>query len=86
MATNSVGEGKEVVSASVPVALAREIERRAKVLKWTKSKYAGELLARWYQEGCPPVSAAEVVLLEQQLFGREEKKPYVTKSSKKQAG
>ena len=86
MATNPVGEGKAVVSASVPVALAREIERRAAVLKWSKSKYAGELLVRWYQEGCPPVSPAESVMLEQQLLVAEEKTPYTTKSSKRQAG
>lgn len=86
MATNPVGEGKAVVSASVPVALAREIERRAAVLKWSKSKYAGELLVRWFREGCPPVSPAEAVMLEHQLLKVEEKSPYITKSSKKQAG
>lgn len=86
MATNPVGEGKEVVSASVPVALAREIERRAKVLKWSKSKYAGELLLRWYQEGCPAISPAEIVLLEKQLLVAEEKTDYIIKSSKKPTG
>jgi hypothetical protein len=56
------------------------------VLKWSKSKYAGELLVRWYQEGCPPVSPAEAFMLEQQLLVAEEKSPYAMKSSKKQAG
>ncbi len=56
------------------------------MLKWSKSKYAGELLVRWYQEGCPPVSPAEAFMLEQQLLVAEEKSPYAMKSSKKQAG
>lgn len=63
MATNPLGEGKAVVSANVPQALAAEIERRAKRLKWTKSKYAGELLQRWFDSGCPAVSEDEAVLL-----------------------
>lgn len=64
MATNSIGEGKEVISASVPHALAREIERRAAVLGWSKSKYAAHMFARWYEQGCPPLSAGEAILRE----------------------
>lgn len=67
MATNPIGEGKTVVSASVPIALANEIARRAKRLKWTKSKYASELLQKWYDDGCAPVNEIEAAALAQKL-------------------
>lgn len=71
MATNPIGAGKAVVSASVPQELADEILRRATRLKWSKSKYAGELLERWYAEGCRPLSVAELPASEAYYFGGE---------------
>lgn len=84
MATNPVGLGKEVVSASVPVALARLIEARAERMGWTKSKYASLLIQRWYDEGCPAVHPNEALLIEMEAkMAAEAPASYLAASKKK---
>lgn len=72
MATNPPGKGKAVVACSVPEAVAAEIIRRAKSLNWTKSKYAGLLLERWYNTGAEQVSPLEQALVYQQNFEQQQ--------------
>lgn len=64
MATNPPGKGKAIVACSVPAHVAELVLARSKLLGWSRSKYAGLLLERWYQDGCVPVSDTEITLLD----------------------
>ena len=64
MATNSAGEGKQLVSVGLPLSLAAEIDRRAALLKWSRNRYVVALVQRWYDEGARPVDELEDLALE----------------------
>lgn len=64
MATNSAGEGKQLVSVGLPLSLAAEIDRRAGLLKWSRNRYVVALVQRWYDEGARPVDELEDLALE----------------------
>ena len=64
MATNSPGAGREVVSASIPTALAAKIAARAARLSMSKSKFAGMIFRDWEARGYPAVTEADAAMME----------------------
>jgi hypothetical protein len=59
MKSNPPGKGMAYVSTSVPVEVLEEIERRAEALGIKKGAFLRHIIGRWYEEGAPPLTAAD---------------------------
>lgn len=55
MATNPPGAGKQLISVSLPESVLSEIDRRARLLNWSRNRYVAQMLQRWYDRGGHPV-------------------------------
>lgn len=56
MATNSPGDGKEIISAGIRADIAAYIERRSKRLDKAKAWGVGRIIDLWIAAGAPPLS------------------------------
>jgi hypothetical protein len=65
----------ETISAHVPKWLAPLIDERARRLGWSRSKYLGEILQKWYRDGASPVTDLDAIAAERVLMVADPPKP-----------
>jgi hypothetical protein len=58
---SGAGTGKAQLNTTVPEELERYIALRAQRLGWAKTRFAGEVLLWWAQNGAKPVSPADAL-------------------------
>lgn len=54
-----IGKGKQQIAFGVPNDVITIIDARAEALGWTRSRFASEVLLRWHEQGCPPITEAD---------------------------
>jgi hypothetical protein len=53
---------KPQIAASLPTYILEEVESRCELLEISKGEYMAAIAAKWYADGCPPVTPQEARL------------------------